>query len=158
MIRMIVACDRNRLIGSKGRLPWQIEEDWEHFLQTTHGGTLIMGRRCYEDFTEYAKLRTVVVLSRKPEASFEHAESAGSLEEGIRKASKTAKDIWICGGAAIYEEAMSCAEELYLTEIDAEFSGDVYFPDWQSSFTRIIDQRVVWSGSYKLTFSILKKG
>ena len=63
MIRMIVACDRNRLIGSKGRLPWQIEEDWEHFLQTTHGGTLIMGRRCYEDFTEYAKLRTVVVLS-----------------------------------------------------------------------------------------------
>ena len=53
---------------------------------------------------------------------------AGEPEEGIRKASKTAKDIWICGGAAIYEEAMSCAEELYLTEIDAEFPEMFIFP------------------------------
>ena len=157
MIRMIAACDRNRIMGKGGTLPWNIEEDWKYFLKTTAGGALVMGRKCYEDFTEYAKDRKVVVLSRQSGRTFEHAMSAANLEEGINRASKLATDVWICGGVSIYEEAMSWAQELYLTEIDGEFSGDVYFPEWRPYFPQLLEQREVCAEPYLLTFSKLGK-
>ena len=76
MIRMIAACARNRVMGSKGTLPWKIQEDWEYFLKTTGGGVLLMGRRCYEDFTEYASTRKLVVLSRDPDKTFTHIQGS----------------------------------------------------------------------------------
>ena len=70
MIRMIAACAHNRVMGAGGTLPWKIKADWDYFLDTTKDGVLIMGRRCYEDFTEYAHTRQVVALSRDPEIVF----------------------------------------------------------------------------------------
>ena len=52
-----MACDRNNLIGEKGKLPWDIREDWDYFLKITQNGILIMGRHCYDEFEEHAKNR-----------------------------------------------------------------------------------------------------
>ena len=73
MINIIVACDRNNLIGKNGKLPWNINEDWEYFLDKTKDGALIMGRHCYLDFEQQAKTRTVIALSRNPEYNFPNA-------------------------------------------------------------------------------------
>ena len=93
MIRMIAACAHNRVMGAGGSLPWKIKADWDYFLDTTKDGVLIMGRRCYEDFTEYARTRQVVALSRDPEIVFPHACKASNLPDGIKLAQTMDKDV-----------------------------------------------------------------
>jgi len=155
MIRMIAACARNRVMGSKGTLPWKIQEDWEYFLKTTEGGVLLMGRRCYEDFTEYASTRKLVVLSRDPDKTFTHASKAASLKEGIKLAQSMGENIWICGGAEIYKHAMPISEELYLTQIDQDYEGDVKFPAWEDHFETEISRKTVTTDGLTLSFLIL---
>jgi dihydrofolate reductase len=157
MIRMIAACAHNGVMGAGGTLPWKIAEDWKYFLETTHGDALLMGRRSYEDFTEYAQSRKVVVLSRNPSKKFPHAQQAHNLKEGLAMAAELSSNIWVCGGREIYQEAMVLAEELYLTLIDAEYEGDVYFPKWKKFFTREISRKELTSNQPKLTFLILGK-
>ena len=144
-------------MGKDGTLPWNIRADWNYFLEKTQSGVLLMGRRCYEDFTGYAESRAVVVLSRNSTDPFPHAHRASSLEEGIETASKLGDDVWICGGASIYEEAMPLAKELFLTQIDADFEGDVKFPSWHQHFAREISRKEITSDGYRLTFSVLGK-
>ena len=157
MIRMIAACARNRVMGAGGTLPWQIQEDWEYFLESTKGGALLMGRRCYEDFTDYVQDREVVVLSRDPSREFPYAHRADNLQDGLDLASSLAPDTWICGGERIYGEAMPLAEELYLTQIDAKYEGDVFFPEWENFFKREISRKEVKLNGLKLTFRVLGK-
>ena len=157
MINIIVACDRNNLIGHNGKLPWIIPEDWKYFLNTTKDGVLIMGRKCYFDFEEYAREREVIGLSQNPDFDFPYARKAHSLEESLSIAKKIGKEIWICGGQRIYEEALPLADRLYLTEINAEFKGDVYLPDWTKHFTKEISKRVLNTDRFKLTFRVFGK-
>jgi dihydrofolate reductase len=157
MINIIVACDRNKLIGKNGKLPWHIKEDWDYFLETTQNGTLIMGRHCYNEFQEHAKDRTVIVLSRNPKIEFPYAHKASSLAESLIMARKLNQTAWICGGREIYEEALSLADHLYLTEIKAEFSGDVYLPPWEKYFSREISSQSIQTDTVDLVFRVLAK-
>ena len=157
MIRMIAACARNRVMGINGTLPWNIEQDWEHFLETTRDGVMVMGRRCYEDFVEHARNRKVIALSRNPNHNFPHAQRADSLSGALEVASSMGKNIWICGGEEIYREAMPICEELHLTKIDADFNGDAYFPSWEEYFPLEVSRHKVNCEGYSLTFLLLKK-
>jgi dihydrofolate reductase len=157
MINIIVACDKNNLIGRNGKLPWNIKEDWEYFLKETHDGVLIMGRKCYMEFEEQAKNRKVIALSRNPNTKFAHAQKAKSLTQALFLAGKLNRTVWICGGRAIYEEALPLANHLYITEIDAEFCGDIYLPPWQDYFKKEISRKSIETHSCKLTFRVLSK-
>lgn len=157
MINIIVACDRNNLIGKNGKLPWDIKEDWDYFLEQTADGILIMGRHCYLDFEEHAKTRSVIALSRSPEINFPHAKKASSLADALNQVRKLEKTAWICGGREIYREAMSIADQLYLTEIDEEFEGNVYLPAWEPFFSKEISSTTRQTDSGKLCFRILSK-
>ena len=157
MIRMIAACARNRVMGAGGTLPWQIQEDWEYFLESTRGGALLMGRRCYEDFTDYVQDREEVVLSRDPSKQFPHAHRADNLTNGLALAATLSPNTWVCGGKGIYEEAMPLAKELYLTQIDADYKGDVCFPDWKNFFPREISRKEITAKGQNLTFLVLGK-
>ena len=157
MINLIAACDSNNLIGKNGKLPWKIEKDWHYFLQTTKDGVLIMGRKCFEDFQNYAKSRSVIVLSRNKKASFTHAMKANSLQEALKIAERMNKIIWICGGRKVYEEAMPIAEHLYLTEIESVFEGDVFFPDWKKFFVKEISCTEEEENGIALRFRVLGK-
>jgi dihydrofolate reductase len=157
MINLIAACGHNRVIGNKGKLPWNIEEDWNYFLETTQDGILIMGRRCYEDFEKFATDRQVIALSRNPEHTFARARKSGALTDAIEVCRKEKKIAWICGGSEIYEEAIPIADRLYLTLIDAPFEGDVFFPPWEDTFRHELSSKKVRSGQYELTFRVLEK-
>lgn len=157
MINIIVACDRNKLIGHKGKLPWKIEKDWNYFLNKTKDGILIMGRVCFEDFESYAASREVIVLSKAHSGSFKNAHRCYSLIEALRLARKSKKEIWICGGKKVYQEAMPIADRLYITLIDSNFEGDVFFPDWQETFPREISCIESQENKIKLKFLILSK-
>lgn len=157
MINIIVACDRNNLIGRNGTLPWEIIEDWEYFLKQTKDGVLIMGRKCYLDFENHAKMYKVIALSRNPKQNFPFAYKASSLNEALIKAKELKKVVWICGGHSIYQETLPIADRLYLTEIDNEFIGNVYMPDWTPYFTKEISRSIINTKSQRLTFRILSK-
>lgn len=157
MINIIVACDLNKLIGHKGKLPWKIEKDWNYFLNKTKDGILIMGRVCFEDFESHAASREVIVLSKAHSGSFKDAHRCHSLSEALQLARKSKKEIWICGGRKVYQEAMSIAERLYITLIDSVFEGDVYFPDWKVAFPREISCIHAQENKINLKFLILSK-
>ena len=157
MINLIVACARNRVIGKDGRLPWRIREDWEYFLEKTKQGTLIMGRRCYDEMGKHLLDRDVIALSRDSNKSFEHARKASSLPEALEMAQSNDGDVWICGGQAIYEEAMPLADRLYLTLIDAEYEGDVFFPPWEDQFTNELSRREISLDELLLVFLVLER-
>ena len=143
------------MIGKDGKLPWRIREDWEYFLEKTRHGTLIMGRRCYNEMGPHLIDRKVIALSRNPEQSFEHARKAGSLPEALELAQTNDGEVWICGGQAIYEEAMPLAERLCLTLIDAEYEGDVFFPAWEDQFPNEISRREITVEGVSVTFLVL---
>ena len=64
MINLIVACGEDRVIGKNGRLPWTIQEDWDYFMDTTSGGSMIMGKICYQEFEKHIADREVIALTK----------------------------------------------------------------------------------------------
>lgn len=155
MINLIVACGNNRVIGKDGRLPWSIREDWDYFLRTTAAGTMIMGKVCYQEFEVHIGDREVIALTRDKNFRFAHAKTANSLDHGISLA--TRNPIWVCGGEALYREAFPMASRLYLTLIKKSFDGDIFFPSWEQTFTRVISRREMKTPGGELEFLILEK-
>ena len=158
-ISIIAACSRNRVIGRNGRLPWEIPEDWQYFLEQTRTGTLVFGRKCYEEMRE-RKLqgRPAIVLSRNPDFVPAFGQRAGSLAEALDAARGLGREIWICGGEHVYRETLDIADRLLLTLVDAEVQGDTYFPDWRNRFTRETYRREGADANYRYAFHIFEPG
>ena len=135
MIHLIAAVARNGVIGFRGQIPWQLPEDLRHFQALTMGHTVIMGRRTYESIGNPLPGRQNLVVSAKLQPG-EGYQVVGSLQEGLALA--TGKEIFVIGGARLYEEALPLAERLDLTLVDLEPLGDTYLPeiDW-SHFEKI---------------------
>jgi dihydrofolate reductase len=131
-LALIAAVARNRAIGLGGELLWHESEDQKHFRRVTMGCPVIMGRKTWDSLP--ARFRPLpgrrnIVVTRNPGWTAEGAERAGSLDDAITLAGDAAK-AFVIGGAELYALALPRADELVLTEIDAEFEGDAFFPDW----------------------------
>lgn len=156
--RMIAICDNTLVIGYQGQVPWRISRDWNHFLSTTQGSVLILGRLTYEERNHALPGRHTIVLSKS--RKFSDADSASSLEEGLLLADKKwpNTDIWICGGAEVYEEGLTYAKDLYLTRVDTESPGDVYFPtEWKKAFPQFKFSRNECEGELKFSIQVWSK-
>lgn len=130
MISLIAAFSKNRVIGNKGRIPWKIEGEQKRFKDLTTGNVVIMGRRTYEEIGKPLPGRTTIVLSRTRNFDAENCMTAKSLPEAIKLAGD--RDVFISGGAKIYEEALPLVEKMYITEIDCCVDGDTFFPDFNN--------------------------
>lgn len=133
---IIVAHDKNRVIGSKGDMPWHgnLPADLKHFKELTNGHTIIMGRATYDSIGKPLPNRRNVVITRQTNLEIPGCSVFNSLEEACRLGLED-EELFIIGGASIYHLAMPSADRLFVTEIDAEFEGDTYFPElppeWQ---------------------------
>ncbi len=130
-LAIIAALDRNRVIGCDGRLPWRLSEDLKRFKQLTLGHPVIMGRKTYESILSaigkpLPQRETIVVTSRVGYMA-PGCRVAASFEQALSLAAGKA-EVFVIGGAQIYAIALPLARRLYLTEIDAEFAGDAFFP------------------------------
>ncbi|MGN1481601.1 dihydrofolate reductase [Porcipelethomonas sp.] len=135
MIAIIAAFDRNRVIGKNGRIPWSISGEQSRFRVLTTGNAVIMGRRTYEEIGKPLPDRINIIVSGTRQFTGENCYTVSSLPDAIALAGD--HDIFISGGAALYAEALPMAEKMYITEIDAEFEGDTFFPDFsQESFIK----------------------
>jgi dihydrofolate reductase len=129
-LTLIAAVAKNGVIGSNNALPWHLPEDMKHFKQLTIGNAVIMGRKTWESLPERFRPlpdRLNIVVTRNAAYAAPGATVVHTLDEALKVgAGGTA---YIIGGAELYAHALPLAQSLELTEIDAEFSGDAYFPD-----------------------------
>lgn len=135
-LSLIAALASNRAIGKDNELLWHLPEDMRHFRETTRGKPVIMGRKTWESLPESFRPlpgRHNIVVSRDPAYQASGATLAGSLADALRQAEakSTAEEVFVIGGATLYRQALPLANRLYLTEIEQDFDGDVFFPDVQ---------------------------
>ena len=128
LISIIVAMDRNRLIGSKNQLPWRLPADLRRFKQITMGHPIIMGRRTHESIGKALPGRENIIVSRTEGYHSEGCTVVSSLD-GAFAAAGSADEVMIIGGAMLYEQALPQTQCIYMTRIDHEFDGDAWFPE-----------------------------
>ncbi len=129
MIHIIAAVDRRMGIGFQNALLYRLPNDLKYFKALTVGNTVIMGRKTFESLPKGALPdRRNIVLSTQKDTCFAGAETCSSLEEALSRCSSE-EHIYIIGGESVYRQAMPLADELCLTEIDAEApQADAFFP------------------------------
>lgn len=152
IISLIAALSKNRVIGKNNDLPWHLPDDMKYFMQTTKSHHVIMGRKNYESIPEKFRPlpnRTNIVVTRQQNFSAPNCVVVNSIEAALDIAFKNNEhEVFIIGGSEIYNQGLSSANKLYLTEIDADIEGDTYFPnfnisEWQelSRIHHSIDER-----------------
>jgi dihydrofolate reductase len=160
-LKIIVAVGAgNHVIGANNELPWQkIPRDMKHFRDTTMGHPIVMGRKTWDSLPEAHKPlrgRENIILTRNP-SSVEISKGSVTIFENIEHVHRLAKteDVFVIGGAEIYQLCMPHAEVLHLTFVHGEFKGDAYFPtispdDWFESKARVSIRDI--EDPYRLTF------
>jgi len=124
-VTLIAAVARNGVIGADGGIPWHLPEDFAHFKAATLGHTLVMGRATYESIGRPLPGRTTIVLTRDQDWSADGVIVASSLRRALAMAEG---DIYVAGGAAVYEAALPYADAQVISEVDQEPAGDTFYP------------------------------
>ncbi|WP_454970287.1 dihydrofolate reductase [Eubacterium sp.] len=133
-ISMIAAVGKNLELGKNNDLIWHFKEDMKFFKETTMGHPVIMGRKTFESLPKALPGRKNIVISTNPEYKADGAEVVASVEEAIKLAEAENTEAFVIGGGRIYTEFLPYADNLYLTEIDAECpDADTYFPEFNKS-------------------------
>lgn len=128
-VSIIVAMDKNRVIGKDNDLPWRLSADLKHFKAVTMGKPIIMGRKTYESIGRPLPGRKNIVMTHSSGFVAEGCTVVSSLDEAMQKAGDV-NEIMIMGGAGLYQQMLKHANRLYLTEVHTEIEGDVYFPEF----------------------------
>ncbi len=124
----------NGVIGKDNGLPWRLPKDMKHFMSSTMGKPVIMGRKTFESMKSPLPGRTNIVLTRDQSWSrggvFVASDLSKAFELGRTAAEQdNLSEFFVIGGSSLYEEAMPHATRLYVTQIEAVIEGDVSFPD-----------------------------
>ena len=137
-VSLIVAIDKNRVIGKNNDLPWSIPNDWEYVMETIKSYPLIMGRKTLESLGGPLLGRRNLVLTRDKNINFKHCEMVHSIESALELC-ENEEEVFIFGGEYIYKMALPYVDKMYITKIHHEFNGDTFFPEvnfdeWEETF------------------------
>jgi dihydrofolate reductase len=132
--KAIAAMSLNRVIGAGNRIPWHLPEDFKWFKKMTTGQVIVMGRKTFESIGKPLPNRTTIVLTRSPEpipgvrtlSDLSQLDAADSALGG--------REIYICGGAQVYKQALPLCSDLYLTLVQRVVEGDILFPAFKDQF------------------------
>lgn len=157
-IAIIAAISTNMVIGRDNKIPWHISEDLIRFKALTIGHPIIMGRKTFESIGKPLPKRANIVITRDKDYSAPGINVAHSIDEAIEtaRAKEGSEEIFIIGGGQIYNQSMNLADRLYLTVVDEEIEGDVFFPDY-SEFKKIVSKKDSQSGDLKYSYLTLEK-
>ncbi|NJN50680.1 MAG: dihydrofolate reductase [Gammaproteobacteria bacterium] len=133
-VSLIWAMTKNRVIGRDNDLPWHLPDEMRHFVRTTQGKPVVMGRKQFESMGKPLPKRMNIVLSRNSGFAPTGTTVVGDLDAALRVAeSSGAEEVMVIGGAEIYRLALPYADRLYFTLIDTELAGDTFFPQFDES-------------------------
>ncbi|MGF1496309.1 MAG: dihydrofolate reductase [Elainellaceae cyanobacterium] len=144
IILIAALAEANRVIGDRGQIPWHLPADLKRFRQLTTGHPVIMGRQTWEQSLNRRVLpqRWNVVVSSTLAVSdcpqVTHSEAGQQTRwDLVRSLPATfalvqhEPQIYIIGGASIYEQTLHLAHRLELTIVEGHYEGDAVFPDYQ---------------------------
>jgi dihydrofolate reductase len=157
-ISSIVAIGKNNVIGKDNQIPWYLPEDLKWFKRQTLGHAVIMGRKCFESIGRPLPKRTNIIITRDVFYLAQGCEIVHSLSEAIDKAAAEGEtEAFIIGGGEIYTQSMELIDKIYLTEVEIEAEGDVFFPaltpdEWQllSEEKHFKDEKNEWDYTFKI--------
>ncbi len=158
LLSAIVACDTNNLIGADNQIPWYLPADLAYFKKITTGKPIIMGRKCFASIGRALPNRTNIVLTHNPFFVATGVIVAHNIAEAIDFAAQTgAEEAFIIGGGVLYEATIQLWNKLYLTTVEHQFEGDIYFPqlnpdEWQRTETvlRDGDEKNKWNCRFEV--------
>ena len=155
-IGLIWAQARNRVIGKNGVMPWHLPEDLAHFKRVTLNHPVIMGRKTWDSIPPKFRPRpgrTNIVVTRQADWHEKGAQCSSSLREALQQC-ENSNQVWVIGGAQIYAQALPLADELVVTEIDADFDGDAHAPAIGPDWREVARERIVAASGLPLSFVI----
>lgn len=136
-ISLIVAMASNRAIGLDGQMPWHLSADLKHFKQVTMGAPIVMGRKTFDAIGRPLPGRRNLVISRNSDYQAAGCEVFADINSALQ-ACGNVTEVFVIGGATLYQALLPCADYLYLTEIHRPFAADTFFSRFRpSSLARI---------------------
>lgn len=158
IISLIAAMTKNRVIGIRNTLPWQLPADLQHFKKLTLGHPIIMGRKTYESIGRPLPGRTNIIISRSDFAAPSSCKIANSISSAIALCPDNDEAFFI-GGEQLYRQALPIADRLYITEIDTELEGDAWFPEFNLNDWTQIERETHYDeiNGYAYSFVIYKR-
>lgn len=129
-ISCIVATAKNRVIGKDNDMPWHLPADLSYFKKTTLGHHIILGRKNYLAIGKPLAKRTNIIVTRDKSFACSNCEVVHTIEDALLIAKQNnEEEVFIIGGGSIYDQTIIYWDKIYLTEIDLETEGDVFFPE-----------------------------
>ena len=144
-LHLIFARAANGVIGFKNTLPWHLPEDMAHFKRLTMGCPVIMGRKTWDSLpVRFRPLpgRLNIVVTRQGDWQAEGARRADSMAQACALCPADS-NAWVIGGAESYAQALPMASTAVVTEIDAEYEGDAYAPQFGPQWREVARERHV---------------
>jgi dihydrofolate reductase len=135
-VSAIVAVAKNNVIGSDNQIPWYLPADFAWFKRVTMGHAIIMGRKCFRSIGRPLPKRTNIVITRDPFFVADGVVVVHSIEQALEFAHDAGEtEAFIIGGGEIYRQSLEYWDKAYITDVDLEVDGDVFFPsltkeDW----------------------------
>lgn len=135
IVSLIVAAGTNNAIGKDNQLLWHLPKDLQFFKQTTWAMPVVMGRKTFESLGgKPLNGRVNIIITRQKDWSHEGVVVVHSLADALFFAKESDyKEVFIAGGGEIYAQAMSQANKIFMTRVDAVIDGDTFFPEIDSS-------------------------
>nr|AIA18624.1 Dihydrofolate reductase [uncultured bacterium] len=132
MISFIAAITKNHVMAKNGGLPWELKTDKEYYHAKVRGHIAIVGSTTFPQLNEGLTDREIIVLAHDLDYHPAGATVVHSVDEAL-KYTHTTEEIMVLGGGQVFKGMMPYADRMYLTEIDIELDGDVFFPEFDRS-------------------------
>lgn len=149
---LIAAVGKNGELGKNNDLIWHIKEDMKFFKEKTINHYVLMGKNTFLSLPSMLKDRTHIVLTTNKDVTYENVIVLHSLNEALKYISSIEDDVYVIGGAKIYEEFIYYCDMMYLTEINDEcLDANCYFPEFSTLDydKKIIEENKTNNPNYK---------
>lgn len=155
IISHIVAIAKNNAIGKNNDIPWKIPGEQTRFKELTMNRTILMGRKTYESIGSKLVGRRIIILSRTMKDDSEEYRVVTSVKQALKLVNTD--ELFIVGGGKLYKETIEMADKLYVTELDREVDGDIYYPNFDRMKYNITFERVVEEANIPYTYFTYEK-
>jgi dihydrofolate reductase len=138
-VGLIAAIAESGVIGRAGDLPWRLPDDLKQFKARTLGRPMIMGRKTFESLPRLLPGRLHIVVTRDPGYRAEGTVIVHGFDEALARAESESAEVFVIGGAELFRAALSRADSLVITHVEASVEGDTFFPDVDWSRWRAVE-------------------
>lgn len=142
IISLIAAISSNYVIGKDKDIPWNIPGEQVRFKDLTMGKSVIMGRKTFESIGQPLPNRKTIIISKSKDINYNNCLTVESLERAFNLLQQE-DEIFIAGGGEIYKESLPFADRIYLTIIEKEYEGNIFFPMFNKDEFEITYQQKV---------------